>query len=302
MPENREETNAILNKFKPFFENETIEKIGQDIKQDIKILHNYGIQIKGKLFDIMLAHYLINPDMRHDLNVLTETYLNYKPKTIESYIGKKGKDQLNFNEINLEKQAEYITEFADFIFQLKEIFQKDLENYKLSKLYYEIEIPLLRVLANMELEGIKLDVSFLKSLSEKLNEDILKLEKTIYAEAAVEFNLASPKQLGDVLFDHLKLLDKPKKTKTGQYATGEEILSKLAPKHKIVEEILEWRGLVKLKNTYVDALPNEVNKQPEIDYDKIDKIRGMDITIVTTAQTDEEAKLLLSGFNLPFYN
>ena len=258
IPKNSDQN--ILEEFKPFFENESIEKIGQDIKHDIKILHNYGIQIKGKLFDIMLAHYLINPDMRHDLNVLTETYLNYKPKTIESYIGKKGKDQLNFNEINLEKQAEYITEFADFIFQLKEIFQKDLEKYKLSKLYYEIEIPLLRVLANMELEGIKLDVSFLKSLSEKLNEDILKLEKTIYAEAAVEFNLASPKQLGDVLFDHLKLLDKPKKTKTGQYATGEEILSKLAPKHKIVEEILEWRGFVKLKNTYVDALPNEVNK------------------------------------------
>ena len=251
----------ILEEFKPFFENETIEKIGQDIKQDIKILHNYGIQIKGKLFDILLAHYLINPDMRHDLNVLTETYLNYKPKTIEAYIGKKGKDQLNFNELNLEKQTEFVTELADFIFQLKEIFEKDLEKYKLSKLYYEIEIPLLRVLAYMELEGIKLDVSFLKSLSEKLNEDILKLEKTIYAEAAVEFNLASPKQLGDVLFDHLKLLDKPKKTKTGQYATGEEILSKLAPKHKIVEEILEWRGLVKLKNTYVDALPNEVNKQ-----------------------------------------
>ena len=256
-------TTEILNQFKPFFENETIEKIGQDIKYDIKVLSKYNIKIKGKLFDVMLAHYLINPDMRHDMSVLTETYLNYKPKTIESVIGKKGKDQLNLEQIDLEKQTEYITEFADFTFQLKEIFEQDLEKYQLTKLYNEIEIPLLQVLAQMELEGIKLDATFLKSLSEKLNSDILKLEETIYAEANIEFNLASPKQLGDVLFDHLKLLDKPKKTKTGQYATGEEILSKLAPKHKIVEEILEWRGLVKLKNTYVDALPNEINKQTD---------------------------------------
>lgn len=254
-------TEEILNQFKPFFENETIQKIGQDIKYDIKVLSKYNIQIKGKLFDVMLAHYLINPDMRHDMSVLTETYLNYKPKTIESVIGKKGKDQLILNQIDLEKQTEYITEFADFTFQLKEIFEQDLEKYQLTKLYNEIEIPLLQVLAQMELEGIKLDATFLKSLSEKLNNDILKLEETIYTEANIEFNLASPKQLGDVLFDHLKLLDKPKKTKTGQYATGEEILSKLAPKHKIVEEILEWRGLVKLKNTYVDALPNEINQQ-----------------------------------------
>ncbi|MBI9040114.1 DNA polymerase I [Lutibacter sp.] len=258
---NNENSTEILNQLKPFFENESIEKIGQDIKYDIKILSKYNIQIKGKLFDVMLAHYLINPDMRHDMSVLTETYLNYKPKTIASVIGKKGKDQLTVQQIDLEKQTEYITEFADFTFQLKEIFEQDLEKYQLTKLYNDIEIPLLKVLAQMELEGIKLDASFLKSLSENLNNDIIKLEKTIYAEANIEFNLASPKQLGDVLFDHLKLLAKPKKTKTGQYATGEEILSKLAPKHKIVEEILEWRGLVKLKNTYVDALPNEINEQ-----------------------------------------
>jgi DNA polymerase-1 len=249
----------IIEEFKPFFENDAIEKIGQDIKYDIKVLNNYNIEIKGKLFDIMLAHYLINPDMRHDMSVLTETYLNYKPKTLESLIGKKGKDQVSIQEIELSKQAEYVTEITDLTFQLKQIFEKDLETYQLTKLFNEIEMPVLQVLAYMELEGIKLDVTFLNSLSEKLNEDILKLEATIYKEADVEFNLASPKQLGDVLFDHLKLVDKPKKTKTGQYATGEEILSKLAPKHKIVEEILEWRGLVKLKNTYVDALPNEVN-------------------------------------------
>ena len=259
VPISTENLNTILEEFKPFFENETIEKIGQDIKYDIKVLSNYNIQIKGKLFDIMLAHYLINPDMRHDMDVLTETYLNYKPKNLIDYIGKKGKNQLDIKDLKLTKQAEFVTEIADLTLQLKEIFEKDLETYQLSKLFNNIEIPVLQVLAYMELEGIKLDDTFLNSLSEKLNEDILKLESTIYKEANVEFNLASPKQLGDVLFEHLKLVDKPKKTKTGQYATGEEILSKLAPKHKIVEEILEWRGLVKLKNTYVDALPNEVN-------------------------------------------
>ncbi|WP_372744253.1 DNA polymerase I [Lutibacter sp.] len=258
---NSENNTEILAQFQPFFENETIEKIGQDIKYDIKILSKHNISIKGKLFDIMLAHYLINPDMRHDMDVLTETYLNYKPKSLESVIGKKGKDQTTMQEVAIEKRTEYITEFADLTFQLKQIFEQDLEKFQLSKLYNEIEIPLLKVLAQMELEGIKLDTSFLASLSENLNADILKLEKTIYAEANIEFNLASPKQLGDVLFEHLKLVAKPKKTKTGQYATGEEILSKLAPEHKIVEEILEWRGLVKLKNTYVDALPNEVNKE-----------------------------------------
>jgi len=252
---------VILEEFRPFFENETIEKIGHDIKHTIKILNNYSIKVKGNLFDTTLAHYLLHPDMRHDLNVLSETYLNYRPTNLSSIIGKSGKNQLSLHSIDLKKQADYAVEKADLTLQLKEIFKEELEKSGLTKLYNEIEIPLLQVLASMELEGIRMDAEFLNSLSEKLNEDIQQLEKTIYKEAAVEFNLASPKQLGDVLFDHLKLVEKPKKTKTGQYATGEEILSKLAAEHQIVREILEWRGLVKLKNTYVDALPNEINKK-----------------------------------------
>jgi DNA polymerase-1 len=254
-------TQNILSEFLPFFENEHIEKISHNIKQHIKVLYTYNIPVKGKLFDTMLAHYILNPDMRHNLNVLSETYLNYQPINLESLIGKKGKNQLSIHEIELKNKTEYIAEYADLTFQLKNIFEKDLEKNNLIKLFNELEIPLLRVLASMELEGIKMDTNFLNSLSEKLVEDIQKLEKRIYKEAAIEFNLASPKQLGDVLFEQLKLVDKPKKTKTGQYATGEEILSKLASKHDIVKDILEWRGLVKLKNTYVDALPNEVNKE-----------------------------------------
>jgi DNA polymerase I len=261
LSKDKNKTQSILREFLPFFENERIEKIGHNIKQHIKVLHAYNIPVKGKLFDTMLAHYILNPDMRHNLNVLSETYLNYQPTTLESLIGKKGKNQLSIHEIELKNKTEYIAEYADLTFQLKNKFEKDLEKNNLIKLYNEVEIPLLLVLASMELEGIKMDTTFLNSLSEKLVEDIQQLEKSIYKEAAIEFNLASPKQLGDVLFEHLKLVDKPKKTKTGQYATGEEILSKLASKHDIVKDILEWRGLVKLKNTYVDALPNEVNKE-----------------------------------------
>jgi DNA polymerase-1 len=254
-----DEQATILDELKSFFENETIEKISSDSKYFIKVLNKFNIHLKGKLFDTTLAHYLISPDMRHDMSVLSETYLNYRPITLESLIGKTGKNQLSFTEIDIEKQANYTTEFADLTFQLKEVFEKELEQNNLTKLYTDIEIPLLRVLAAMELEGIKLDDVFLNSLAEALTTDIQKLEDTIYKEANIEFNLASPKQLGDVLFEHLKLVDKAKKTKTGQYATGEEILSKLAAEHQIVQDILDWRSLVKLKNTYVDALPKEVN-------------------------------------------
>jgi len=254
-----DEHTEVLNQFKPFFENETIEKVGIELKNYIKILHNFDILLKGAIFDVKLAHYLLHPDMRHDLNVLSETYLNYQLISEESILGK-GRNKLQLSEIELKKQANYVVEQTDVTFQLKQQFEKELSEKDLTKLYSEIELPLLKVLASMELEGIKMDDVFLNSLSEELTNDIKKLEDTIYKEAEVEFNLASPKQLGDVLFDHLKLVDKPKKTKTGQYATGEEILSKLAPKHTIVQEILDWRGLVKLKNTYVDALPNEVNK------------------------------------------
>ncbi|MFD1293274.1 DNA polymerase I [Lutibacter holmesii] len=254
-----EEQVTILNDFKLFFENSSIEKIASNSKYFIKTLHKFNIELKGKLFDTKLAHYLLHPDMRHDINVLAETYLNYRPQTLESLIGKTGKNQLSIPEIDLTKQANYTIEITDIIFQLKQVFKKELDKNNLTKLYTEIELPVLRVLAAMELEGIKLDTKFINSLAEDLTNDIQKLEDTIYKEANIEFNLASPKQLGDVLFEHLKLVEKPKKTKTGQYATGEEILSKLAPKHQIVQDILNWRSLVKLKNTYVDALPKEVN-------------------------------------------
>ena len=257
-PENQEEAQNLIEELRPFFESESIEKVGQNLKYDIKVLHKYNIQVKGKLFDTMLAHYLINPDMRHNMDVLAETYLNYTPMPIEALIGKKGKNQLSMRTVPLEKQTEYAVEDADITLQLKEHFEKELGEANTQKLFDEIEIPLLRVLADMELEGINLDEKFLNSLSEKLDNDIKALEADIFKEAGEEFNIASPKQLGDILFDKLKLVEKPKKTKTGQYATGEEILSVLAKDHKIIQHILDYRGLAKLKSTYVDALPTQV--------------------------------------------
>ncbi|MCA0932696.1 DNA polymerase I [Lutimonas saemankumensis] len=261
VPKEDEEAREVLQRFEPFFQNESIEKVGQNLKYDLKVLKNYGVEIKGPIFDTMIAHYLINPDMRHNMNVLSETYLKYTPIPIENLIGKKGKNQGSMRDVSLELQTEYATEDADITWQLKGIFEKELESNGLTKLFRDIEIPLVDVLASMELEGIRLDEKYLKSLAIDLNKDIEHLENLIYTEADTDFNLASPKQLGVVLFEKLKLVDKPKKTKTGQYATGEEILSKLAADHEIVKNILEWRGLVKLKNTYVDSLPNEVNEK-----------------------------------------
>jgi DNA polymerase-1 len=208
----------------------------------------------------MLAHYLINPDMRHNMDILAETYLNYSPVPIEALIGKKGKNQLSMRDVPLDKQTEYAVEDADITLQLKEHFEKELGEANTQKLFDDIEIPLLRVLAAMELEGINLDITFLNTLTEQLNSDIKTLETTIYKKAGEEFNIASPKQLGEILFDKLKLVDKPKKTKTGQYATSEDILSYLAKEHDIIKDILEYRGLAKLKSTYVDALPNQVEQ------------------------------------------
>ena len=259
-PENREDASELLEKFRPFFENEAIEKIGQNLKYDLKILSNYNIQVKGKLFDTMIAHYLINPDMRHNMDILSETYLKYSPKSIEDLIGKKGKNQLSMRDVPLEDIKEYAVEDADVTLQLKENFTLELDKTETKKLFDEIEIPLVKVLAAMEKEGIRVDVDFLKSLSSELGNDIQKLESTIYEIAGEKFNLASPKQLGDILFDKLKIGGaKQKKTKTGQYATGEEILNYLVNEHEIVKAILDWRQLVKLQNTYVDALPNQVD-------------------------------------------
>ncbi|MFN7099319.1 MAG: DNA polymerase I [Flavobacterium sp.] len=259
-PENQEEAQALAAKFLPFFENEDIEKIGQNLKYDLKILSNYGITVKGKLFDTMIAHYLINPDMRHNMDILAETYLQYSPQSIEELIGKKGKNQKSMRDVALEEIKEYAVEDADVTFQLKELFTTELDNTGTKKLFDDIEIPLVKVLAEMEREGIRVDVAFLQSLSQNLTEDIKKLEQNIYETAGEKFNLASPKQLGDILFDKLKIGGaKQKKTKTGQYATGEEILSYLAAENPIVKDILDWRQLVKLQNTYVDALPNQVD-------------------------------------------
>ena len=259
-PENRDEAQELIEQLRPFFESESIEKVGQNLKYDIKVLAKYNVQVKGKLFDTMLAHYLINPDMRHNMDVLAETYLNYTPISIETLIGKKGKNQLSMRDVPLEKQTEYAVEDADITLQLKEHFKNELGEANTQKLFDDIEIPLLRVLAAMELEGINLDKDFLNSLSEELNNDILNLEQRIYAAAGEEFNIASPKQLGIILFEKLKLVDKPKKTKTGQYATSEDILSYLAKEHDIIKDILEYRGLAKLKSTYVDALPLQVEE------------------------------------------
>lgn len=263
-PENQEEAQALADKFKPFFENENIEKIGQNVKYDLKVLSKYGIQIKGKLFDTMIAHYLINPDMRHNMDVLSETYLKYSPKSIETLIGKKGKNQLSMRDVPLEDIKEYAAEDADVTLQLKEIFSPILDKAETKKLFEEIEIPLIPVLAAMEMEGINLDEEYLKKMSVDMQKDILEFEQKIYETAGEKFNLASPKQLGDILFEKLKIGGaKQKKTKTGQYATGEEVLSYLANDNPIVKDILEWRQMVKLQSTYIDALPTQVDKKTQ---------------------------------------
>ncbi|WP_136481508.1 DNA polymerase I [Cognatitamlana onchidii] len=259
-PEDKDKGQELIEQLRPFFESETIEKIGQNLKYDIKVLAKYNVEVKGKLFDTMLAHYLINPDMRHNMDVLAETYLNYTPISIETLIGKKGKNQLSMRDVPLDKQTEYAVEDADITLQLKEHFQNELGEANTQKLFDDIEIPLLRVLANMELEGINLDKNFLNGLSEQLNKDIEALERKIYAEAGEEFNIASPKQLGIILFEKMKLVDKPKKTKSGQYSTAEDVLSYLAKDHEIIQNILDFRGLSKLKSTYVDALPTQVDE------------------------------------------
>ena len=261
-PENQEVAKTLAEKFKPFFENEATEKIGQNVKYDLKVLSKYGITIKGKLFDTMIAHYLINPDMRHNMDVLSETYLKYAPKSIETLIGKKGKNQLSMRDVNLEDIKEYAAEDADITLQLKEVFSPILDKAETKKLFEEIEIPLIPVLAAMEMEGINLDADFLKSMATDMQKEIADFEQKIYETAGEKFNLASPKQLGEILFDKLKIGGaKQKKTKTGQYATGEEVLSYLANEHQIVKDILDWRQMVKLQNTYIDALPNQVDKK-----------------------------------------
>tara|TARA_B110000879_G_C11178717_1_gene517301 strand:- start:341 stop:3163 length:2823 start_codon:yes stop_codon:yes gene_type:complete len=248
----------ILAIFKPLFENERIEKVGQNIKYDLHILANYGITLKGKFFDTMIAHYLLEADMRHNMNVLAETYLNYSPVKIEAIIGK-GKSQLNMRDLAATKVKDYACEDADITWQLKENFALKLKEQDLLNLFTTMEMPLVSVLAKMEREGINLDTDGLAIFSKELEASVLETQTAIFELAGMEFNIASPKQMGEVLFDHLKLDDKAKKTKTGQYSTSEDVLSKLKDKHEIIAKILDFRSMQKLRSTYVDALPALIN-------------------------------------------
>ncbi len=259
--ESQEETMAKLKIIQPLFENSRIMKIGQNIKFDIQVLANYGIEVKGPLFDTMIAHYLLEPDMRHNMNLLSETYLSYSPVHIESLIGEKGVYQKNMRSVEIEKIKEYAVEDADITWQLKEIFLPKLKSEGLAGLAESIEMPLIRVLADMERNGVKLNQEDLRSISTGLREEIISLEQEIYSLAGTEFNISSPKQLGDILFLRMKLDDKARVTKTKQFVTNEEILQRLAGKHPIINKVLEYRGLKKLLSTYLEPLPHMVDRK-----------------------------------------
>ncbi|HPP91789.1 MAG TPA: DNA polymerase I [Bacteroidales bacterium] len=260
-PENENEIKEMLSILKPVFENDRIRKIGQNIKFDIQVLANYGIEVRGALFDTMIAHYLLEPDMRHNMDYLAETYLSYRPVSIESLIGEKGRNQKTMRSVPVEKIVEYSVEDADITFQLKELFEPKIIKEGMKELAENIEMPLIRVLACMERAGVKLDEENLKSIAVGLREDIIRLEGEIYALAGEEFNISSPRQLGNILFIKLKIDDKAKLTKTKQFITNEEILQKLVNRHPIVGKVLEYRGLKKLLTTYVETLPLLINKK-----------------------------------------
>lgn len=253
------EVQAILEEFRPVLENENIAKIGQNIKYDILVMKWYGLEIKGKLFDTMLAHYLIDPDTRHNMDVLSENYLGYSPISITKLIGPKGKNQGNMRDVPVEQVVDYAAEDADVTLQLANVFTPMLDNLNAAELARDVENPLIYVLADIEKEGVRIDIETLKNYSVELEKDIRRYEQNVYDKCGITFNLASPKQLGEVLFDKLQLDPKAKKTKTGQYQTGEDVLLALASKSDIVQDILDFRQLQKLKSTYVDALPLLVN-------------------------------------------
>lgn len=259
IPENRDEAQQIVNEFKVFFGNGQIEKIGQNIKFDMLMLWRYGIELKGKMFDTMIAHYLLQPELRHGMDYLAQIYLKYKTIHYDELFTQKVKSQQDIRKVDMELLCNYAAEDADITFQLKQILEKELNTNKLEELYYNIEIPLMRVLAIMESNGVRIDSEALRLSSEILTTEMLKLEKEIQEMTGVEFNVSSPKQVGDVLFDVLKIDGKAKKTKTGQYTTSEDILEKLKNKHPVVAKILDYRGLKKLLSTYIDALPQLIN-------------------------------------------
>ncbi len=259
LPENYNLCLEILEEFKPIFENPDTLKIGQNMKYDISVLKWYEVEVRGKLFDTMIAHYLLEPDKRHNMDVLAETYLKYKPVSIETLIGKKGKGQQTMRQVDKNLVKEYAVEDADVTFQLKEVFELMLHATNTLDLFNNVEMPLVEVLTEMETEGVKLDIESLSEFSLELADSIKTLETDIYQLANEKFNIASPQQLGVILFDKLKVAEKPKLTKTKQYATGEDILTRLVHKHEIVDKILEYRSLTKLLSTYVDSLPKLVN-------------------------------------------
>ena len=259
LPANYNEALSIVQEFKEVLESPEIEKIGQNLKFDISVLKWYDVNVQGPMFDTMLAHYLLEPDQRHNMDVLAENYLGYKPVPIEDLIGKKSSLQGTMRNVPLQKLAEYAAEDADITFQLKEVFAPMLDETGTRKLFDEIEVPLVRVLASMEAEGVKIDVQALNDYSSLLQDDIVKVEAEIYDLAGEHFNIASPKQLGVVLFEKLKVSENPRLTNTKQYATGEDVLEKLLHKHPVVAKILDYRSLTKLKSTYVDTLPSLVS-------------------------------------------
>ena len=258
-PTDKTECIKLLNNFKQLFDNTNITWIGQNIKYDLLMLKWYGFELKGNLFDTMLAHYVIEPEGKRGMDVLSAKYLSYETVHIEELIGKKGKGQGNMRDVELVKIKDYAAEDADVTLQLKNVFLPQLKTKAVEKVFYEVENPLVKVLTAMEYEGIRIDVDFLNQYSKELEKDAKTAEESVYEQAGVRFNLSSPKQLGEVLFDKMKLNDKAKKTKTGQYATGEDVLQKLAVQHKICDDILTYRELTKLRSTYVDALPLMIN-------------------------------------------
>ena len=259
VPANREEALLIVNIFKPLYENPEILKIGQNIKYDLEVLAHYGIELKGELWDTMIAHYLIQPELHHNMDYMAEVYLNYQTIHIDELIGPRGKNQKSMRDLSPTQVYEYAAEDADITLRLKNVLEPKLKEAGVEHLFYEIEMPLVRVLAEMEMNGVLIDTDSLKETSELFTSRLKELEQRIYELAGEEFNIASPKQVGDILFGKLQIIEKPKKTKTGQYVTNEETLQTLRTKHEIVEKILEHRGLKKLMGTYVDALPKLIN-------------------------------------------
>ena len=259
VPKDREETQKIVNLLKPVFENEHAVKVGQNIKYDMLVLSNYGVQIKGKLFDTMIAHYVLQPELRHNMDYLAEIYLKYQTIHIDELIGPKGKGQKNMRDLSPTEVYKYACEDADVTLKLKSLLEKEMQESGVTELFEQIEMPLVPVLAYMERNGVRIDTEALKESSRHFTARMQQIETEVHQLAGVEFNIASPKQVGEVLFDRLKIVEKPKKTKTGQYITSEEVLESLKGKHEIVGKILEHRGLKKLLGTYIDALPQLIN-------------------------------------------